>query len=221
MVARDIRLLEEVGGRLHVAHVSCADTIPLIREAKARGLRITAEVTPHHLCLTDRLLEGDPELDLAPAHPCTKVNPPLRSQEDVTALVEALADGTIDAVATDHAPHTAADKDQPYASAAFGFSALETALPLLLDRVRDGRIALPVLVERLTTGPARVFGLSSSLRPGSSAHVCIFDPNEEWEVLPNSLRSRGKNTPLLNRRLRGKVRWTIVAGRVVHGFSAS
>lgn len=220
LVARDLALLEETGGRLHVAHVSCAETVDLLRAARARGLSVTAEATPHHLRLTDRLLDGDPALSLPPAHPCTKVNPPLRSERDVAALVGALADGTIDAVATDHAPHTSADKAGPFAAAAFGFSAIETALPLLLDLVRDGRLELVTLVDRLTAGPARAFGLrAGTLSPGAPADLCILDPDEPWTVRPDSLRSMGKNTPLLGATLRGRVTHTIVGGRVVHGPS--
>ena len=216
MVARDVRLLGEEGGHLHVAHVSCADTVRLIREAKARGLRITAEATPHHLRLTDRLLEGDAELGLPPAHPCTKVNPPLRCEADVEALVEALADGTIDAVATDHAPHTASDKDMSYEDAAFGISAVESALPLLLDLVRERRLDLVTLVERLTAGPARAFGLhAGTLAPGEDADICVFDPVATWRLTPEAMVSRGKNTPLMGSLLRGRVVWTLVDGRVV------
>jgi len=216
MVARDLALLEEVGGHLHIAHVSCAETVALIRAAKARGLPVTAEVTPHHLRLTDRLLEGDPALGLPPSHPCTKVNPPLRSPADVQAVVEALADGTIDAVATDHAPHSQKDKAPPYERAAFGISAIETALPLLLDLVRSGAMDLPTMIERLTAGPARVFGLGASLAPGSVADVCIFDPEKLWTLAADAMESHGKNTPLLGATLIGRVACTVVGGRIVH-----
>lgn len=215
MVARDVALLADCGGHLHLAHVSCRETVALLRAARERGLRLTAEVTPHHLTLTDELLEGDPATDLPPAHPCTKVNPPLRSPEDVQALVEALRDGTIDAVATDHAPHTRADKAGPYTSAAFGLIGLETALPLLLDLVRSGALDLVTAVERLTAGPARVFGMAAgTLRAGTAADVCIFDPDLPWRVQPEALRSRGKNTPLLGRELRGQVLATLVHGEI-------
>lgn len=217
MVARDIALLEQEGGHLHIAHVSCAETVALLRDAKSRRLNVTAEATPHHLRLTDRLLDGDPELGFSPGHPCTKVNPPLRSSQDVEALVEALADGTIDAVATDHAPHTQADKALPYDSAAFGFSGIETALPLLLDLVRDRRLDLPTLIERLTVGPATVFGFNAgTLQPGAVADICIFDPDAVWRVTPKALQSKGKNTPLLGAHLTGRVTWTIVGGTIVH-----
>jgi dihydroorotase len=217
LVARDIGSLAQVGGRLHIAHVSCADTIILLRDASERGLPVTAEVTPHHLRLTDRLLEGDPAAGLPAAHPCTKVNPPLRSPADVDAMIEALASGLIGAIATDHAPHTAADKAQPFAQAAFGFSAIETALPLLLDLVRTGRLPLSVLIERLTAGPARIFNLpGGTLVAGSPADICVFDPDEPWTVTPEALLSRGKNTPVAGMELRGRVSYTFVAGEIVH-----
>ena len=217
MVARDIAFLERLGGHLHIAHGSCAESVSLISAAKERGLPVTAEVTPHHLRLTDRLLEGDPRLALPPAHPYTKVNPPLRSPHDVDALGQALADGTIDAIATDHAPHTEQDKTGPYQTAAFGLSAIETALPLLLDLVREDRLDLTTLVSRLTIDPARIFGLEAgTLRPGAVADVCIFDPEMIWTVAPAALRSRGKNTPLLGAKMTGRVTCTIVAGVIVH-----
>ncbi|GAC1324317.1 MAG: dihydroorotase [Chloroflexota bacterium] len=217
LVARDLKLLDEVGGHLHIAHVSCAETVDLLRRAKERGLAVTAEATPHHLRLTERWLDGDVALSLPAAHPCTKVNPPLRSLYDVAALVDALADGTIDAVATDHAPHTRADKEKPYASAAFGLSALETALPLVLDLVRDGRLGLMTLLARLTSGPARVFNLQAgSLTPGAPGDVCVFDPDARWTLDEDALRSRGKNTPLMGSDLQGRVTHTIVGGEVVY-----
>jgi dihydroorotase len=219
LVARDIELLAEVGGRLHIAHVSCAETVALLRAARDRGLGVTAEVTPHHLRLTDRLLEGDPELSLSPAHPCSKVNPPLRSERDLDALIEALAEGLIQAIATDHAPHSDADKGGVFVDAAFGFSALETALPLLLELERERRLDLTVMVERLTCGPAKVFGLDAgSLRIGSPADLCIFDPAAPWQVSVETLYSRGKNTPLLGSHLTGRVTHTIVAGRVAYSL---
>jgi dihydroorotase len=218
IVARDLALLAGTGGRLHIAHVSCAETVPLIQRAKDAGLPVTAEVTPHHLRLTDCLLGENYPLGLTAAHPCVKVNPPLRSDADVEAMIEALAVGTIDAVATDHAPHSASDKAGTFARAAFGFSAIETALPLVLDLVRAGRLSMTAMIARLTTGPARAFGLDAgTLSVGAPADICVFDPDEEWTVEAASLRSRGKNTPLLGSRLRGRVRWTLVGGRRVYG----
>ena len=217
LVARDIETLARVGGRLHIAHVSCAETLGLLEDAAQRGLPVTAEVTPHHLRLTDRLLEGDQSTGLPAAHPCTKVNPPLRSPADVDAMIDALASGLIGAVATDHAPHTAADKAQPFAQAAFGFSAIETALPLLLDLVRGGRLTLAVVIERLTAGPARIFDLpGGTLAAGAPADICVFDRDEPWTVTPEALLSRGKNTPIAGMELRGRVRYTIVGGEIVH-----
>lgn len=216
MVARDIAILQETGGHLHIAHVSCEETVALVRRAKSRGLHVTAEVTPHHLCLTDALLAGEPSRGLPPAHPCTKVNPPLRSVLDVEALIEALADGTIDAIATDHAPHTAQDKAKPFASAAFGFTGIEVALPLMLDLVRAAHVDLQTMVERLTGGPARVFRLpGGTLAPGAPADICVFDPEIPWQVTEDNLRSRGKNTPLLGAHMRGRVTRTIVAGQIL------
>lgn len=217
MVERDVALLAETGGRLHVAHVSCAETVPVLESARSRGLQVTAEVTPHHLRLTDTLLDGDPTRDLPPAHPCAKVNPPLRTQADIEALIAALVDGTIEAIATDHAPHTAEDKAGRFERAAFGFSAIETALPLLLDLEAEGHIDLSTLIERLTVGPARVFGLDAgTVAVGAPADICIFDRDREWVVTPQSLRSKGKNTPLLQSRVRGRVTHTIVDGRIVY-----
>jgi dihydroorotase len=218
IVARDLSLLAQTGGRLHIAHVSCAETVPLIERAKHAGLPVTAEVTPHHLRLSDCLLAGNYPLGLPPAHPCVKVNPPLRSDADVEAMIEALSAGTIDAVATDHAPHAAADKTGPFTEAAFGISAIETALPLLLDLVRSGRFSMSDMVARLTAGPARAFRLDGgTLTVGAPADICVFDPEEEWTVAAHTLRSKGKNTPLLGATLRGRVRWTMVAGVVVPG----
>jgi dihydroorotase len=218
MVARDVALLERHGGRLHIAHVSCADTLPVLRQARARGLAVTAEVTPHHLRLTDRMLDGDPDLGLPTANPCCKVNPPLRSPEDVEAMIQALAEGVIDAIATDHAPHTAGDKAGSFADAAFGFSMIESALPLVLDLVRAGRVDLPAVIRRMSTAPAEIVGLEAgTLRPGAPADICVFAPDERWVLRPESMHSRGKNSPLLDAELRGRVKWTIVEGEVVAG----
>lgn len=217
MIARDLDLQRANGGHLHVAHVSCVESITLVRDARRRGLNVTAEVTPHHLSLTDSLLLGDEDLGLQTADPQLKVNPPLRSREDLEALVAAVADGTIDAIATDHAPHAARDKAMPFAEAAFGFSGFELALPLLMNLVRSGKLDLPTVVERLTAGPARTFHLAGgTLEAGSPADICIFDPDEEWVATSEALVSRGKNTPWLNATLRGRVRYTIVGGEVVH-----
>jgi dihydroorotase len=219
LLARDVELLERTGGRLHVAHVSCADTLLVLRDAVARGLDVSAEVTPHHLRLTDTLLNGG-EFGLPAGHPCTKVNPPLRSPEDVEAMIEGLASGLICAVATDHAPHAAADKQGDFEAAAFGFSSIETALPLLLDLVRAGRLNLTTVICRLTIGPAAVFGgHGGTLHSGALADICVFDPDERWTVAPETMHSSGKNTPILGAVMQGRVRLTIVGGRIAHRAS--
>ncbi len=215
-IARDLALARLSGGRLHLAHVTTARGVSLIREAKRDGLAVTCEVTPHHLALTHEWVGGDRALaweatagSAPPYDTATKVNPPLRTRADVAALWEGLRDGTIDAVATDHAPHASVYKDVEYDQAAFGMSGLETALPLLLGAVEHGWIDLPRLVERLTAGPARCFGLPA---PDLARDLAVIDPSEEWLVRPEELASRGKNTPLLGRRLRGRVVAAFVDG---------
>jgi dihydroorotase len=215
-VARDLALARFTGGRLHLAHLSTAGAVDLVRAAKAEGLSITAEATPHHLTLTEALVARTERG--GPYDPNAKVSPPLRTDKDRAALVEALADGTIDAIATDHAPHTAVDKQCEFDHAAFGMSGLETALGLVLRLVREGRLGLLQLVERMTVGPARAFGLpAGTLESGQPADLVFFDPEEEWTVEPEQFFSRGKNTPLAGMTLRGRVKATMVGGRLVHG----
>jgi len=217
MIARDIALLAAEGGRsrVHIAHVSTAGAVALVRDAKRRGLPVSAEATPHHLTLTDDLVARP--WDGRPYDTRAKVNPPLRTKEDVDAVVEGLIDGTIEAVATDHAPHSAADKRCPYEQAAFGISLFETALASVLALYHEGRAPLPTLVERLTAGPARLFGIDAgTLTPGGRADIVVFDPNEEWTVDAAAFRSRGKNTPLDGARLRGRVVMTLAGGAEVY-----
>jgi dihydroorotase len=208
MVARDLVLLEETGGHLHVAHVSCAASVGLIREAKRRGLRVTAEVAPHHFTLTDAAVEGyDTQ---------AKMNPPLRHREDIEALIEGLADGTLEAIATDHAPHGAKDKDVPYAEAANGVVGLETALPLALALVRAGRLTPAQAVQRLSDGPARIMGLPGGhLAVGAPADVTVVNPEVEWTVDAARFRSKSRNTPFHGRQVRGWAEMTFVGGRRV------
>ncbi|MBF8268101.1 MAG: dihydroorotase, partial [Dehalococcoidia bacterium] len=219
MVARDVALAGKTGGRLHLAHLSAAGSVGLVRRAKARGIPVTAEVTPHHLTLTEEWVKTKPGLP-QPYDTNAKVNPPLRTQRDVDALVQGLKDGTIDCIATDHAPHTLADKAGTFQEAAFGISGLETALGLLMALVHDGHLDMVTLVERLTAGPARIVNMpevcSGSLRPGSPADVTIFDTRETWIVDTSKFASRGRNTPLEGATLRGKVMATIVDGCVVY-----
>ncbi|HVI92962.1 MAG TPA: dihydroorotase [Anaeromyxobacter sp.] len=211
MILRDLALLELTGGRLHVAHLSTAGGVRAVRDAKRRGLRVTAEVTPHHLALTDE--------DVGASGYSTdfKMNPPLRSAEDVRAVREGLADGTIDAIATDHAPHSSVEKDVEFDAAANGIVGLETAFPVCLALARQGVLSEKRLVEALTVGPARAFGLpGGALARGAAADVAILDPAAEWVLDPARLHSKGKNTPWKGRRLAGRCSMTIVGGRIVH-----
>ncbi|HTM20898.1 MAG TPA: dihydroorotase, partial [Kofleriaceae bacterium] len=212
MVARDIELCEWTGARYHVAHVSTGRSVQLVREAKRRGLPVTCEVTPHHLTLTDEACAG--------YDTCTRVAPPLRSPVDRDALREGIADGTIDCIATDHAPHSDVEKDLEFDRAAPGMIGLETALPLALALVRDGVIDLPRLVRLFTSGPARIFGLDKegvgSLAIGAPADLCVIDPDARWAIDRERSRSRSKNTPFHGWDVRGRALLTLVAGRVVH-----
>jgi dihydroorotase len=213
IVARDLELVELVGGatRYHVAHVSTAASLRHIRRAKSAGLPVTCEATPHHLTLTDEACDG--------GDTSTKVNPPLRSAADREALRQALADGTIDAIATDHAPHSSRDKEVAYDRAAFGISGLETALPLCLALWRDGVVPLERLIALLTCNPARVLGLDAgSLAEGAPGDVTVIDVDREWVVAPTTMRSRGHNTPFAGWRMRGAPALTVARGRIV--FSA-
>jgi dihydroorotase len=206
MVARDIVLAELTGAHVHLAHLSTAGAIRLVRDAKARGVRVTAEVTPHHLLLTeDAVRNWDPN---------TKMAPPLRSKRDIEALQEALADGTIDCVATDHAPHELAEKEDEFAEAADGVVGLETAVCLLLDRlVRPGRLDLQSFVTRLSTGPARLLNLpGGSLALGAPADITILDLDKPWTIDPARFRSRSRNTPFKGWTGTGAPWMTIVAG---------
>lgn len=223
MVARDIALAEATGGRLHIAHASTRAAVEAIRRAKARHVRVTAEVTPHHLTLTHEAVAfgvagGDELLYDTNA----KVNPPLRTQDDVDACVEGLIDGTIDCIATDHAPHAVVEKLCEFDDAAFGISGLETAFALCMRLVHRGQVELPVLLERLTAGPACALGLDDhlpaigTLAEGRPADVVVLDPDEEWTVEPERFVSKGQNTPLGGLKLRGSVVATIAAGALVH-----
>ncbi|PYQ01891.1 MAG: dihydroorotase [Acidobacteria bacterium] len=211
VVERDVQLAELTGGRLHVAHLSTAASADAVRRGKARGVRVTAEVTPHHLLLTDQAVK-DSDYDAS-----TKMNPPLRSEADRRAMVEALRDGTIDAIATDHAPHTVDDKKVEYEEAAFGVVGLETAVSLCLDRlVASGLLPLTRLVTLLSTGPARVFGLpGGTLAPGAPADVTVLDLDRPRKVDPARFHSKGRNTPFAGWALKGAAVITVVGGQIV------
>jgi dihydroorotase len=213
IVARDLLLTEYVRARYHVAHVSTAGSVRLIREAKSRGVAVTAEVTPHHLLLTHEALLG---YDTA-----CKVNPPLREPEDVEALRRALADGTIDCVATDHAPHGVLDKHVELAEAAPGMMGLELCLPLLLGLVRKGVLPLSRLIDALTVSPARVVGLDAPrLREGARADMVLVDPTACWTIDPARLRTKSRNTPFAGHHVEGRVEMTVCEGRVVYAADA-
>lgn len=222
IVARDIALSEMTGAHVHIAHVSTYGSVYLIRRAKASKFAVTAEATPHHLTMTEERVAIASKKAKADSN--AKVNPPLRKERDVKALVAALKEGVIDAVATDHAPYTRADKSGAFASAAFGISGLETALGSLMSLVHRGDMDLPTLVARLTSGPARALprirGLAGgdigTLQVGALADVTIFDPDAEWVVEPVRFASKGKNTPLAGETLKGKVMATIYGGRIVY-----
>ena len=208
IVARDIVLAEDTGARLHVAHVSTAGSVALIREAKRRGVGVTAEVTPHHLLLTDEAVGG--------YNTDTKMNPPLRGQADRAALVEGLLDGTIDAIATDHAPHTPEEKRVEFDSAPFGVVGLETALSVLLTRlVRPGLFSLMEVLRRLSTTPAAILGLAGGrLELDAPGDLVLIDPDRRWTVDPAMFASKSRNTPFAGWELQGKAVMTIVGGEV-------
>ncbi|HYH96043.1 dihydroorotase [Hyalangium sp.] len=208
MVARDLVLLEESGGRLHIAHLSCEGSVRLVREAKKRGLRVTAEATPHHFTLDDTAV--------GPYDTHSKMNPPLRLRRDVEALREALVDGTIDAIATDHAPHGVLDKQVEFEKGLNGVVGLETALGLTLALVHEGLLSPRQAVALLTDGPARAFGLPGGhLAAGAPADVTLVDPEVEWAVDAERFFSKSRNTPFNGRLLKGRVTQTWVGGRLV------
>lgn len=209
MVARDLLLAEWTGCPVHIAHVSTEGSVRLIKEAKARGVKVTAEATPHHLVLTqDAVRQWDPS---------TKVNPPLRRRQDVEALQRALADGTIDVIATDHAPHARVDKEVEYELASFGISGLETLVGLTLMLVERKVLDLMDWVRKVSCNPARILGVKGgSLAPGNPADITILDLNRSWKVTPESFHSKGKNTPFRGWTLKGKAVCTLVGGRLMH-----
>jgi dihydroorotase len=214
MVERDIHLARDTGARLHVAHVSSEGTIEAIRRAKAQGWPVTAEACPHHFMLTDEAVRR--------SGPNAKMNPPLRGKRDRAAVIEGLADGTIDAIATDHAPHAEYEKQWGMERAPFGIVGLETALALTLRLVQEGRISVDRAVACLTSVPAGLLRLGKgTLRTGADADVTLIDPEAEWTVDPDEFHSKGRNTPFAGWRLKGRVVRTLVGGRVVFASDAS
>jgi len=211
MVARDISIAELTGSHLHIAHISTAGSVNLVRAAKARGVNVTAEVTPHHLTLTDEAVAAKAGYDTN-----AKMNPPLRGRKDVEAVRAGLKDGTIDCVATDHAPHALVDKDVEFDKAANGIIGLETAFSLMLGLVDEGVLTLAEVVSAMTERPAKAFGLrAGSLRVGNPADIAIFDTERSWTVEAKRLRSKSRNTPWLGKTLKGVCVRAIVGGATV------
>jgi dihydroorotase len=209
MISRDLILASLTGSRLHIAHVSTRKGVELIREAKRRGVKVTCEVTPHHLALTDEAVSG--------YDPNTKVNPPLRTRDDIEALVEGLKDGTIDVIATDHAPHTEAEKDLGYDLAPFGVIGLETAASVVITELWE-RKGLPIelIISKLTSNPAKVFGIrKGTLSPGEDADIVVIDIKRSWVVEKSKFRSKSQNSPFQGFELKGVIEKVIVNGRLV------
>lgn len=210
-IVRDLLLAELTGGHIHLQHVSTSFGVEMIRQAKDRGVMVTAEASPHHLILTESAVEG--------YRTEAKMNPPLRTPADRDAVRAGLADGTLDTIATDHAPHHYDEKEAAFTEAPFGIVGLETALGLILTHVvGEGVIDLATMVERMSCQPARAFGLpGGTLADGAVADVTVFDPEARWTVDPSTFRSRSRNTPFAGWNLKGMPRWTVVGGEVVFG----
>ncbi len=212
MIARDLRLAEETGGWIHIAHVSVAESADIIGKAKSRGVHVTAEVTPHHLTLTSKAVQAYGTL--------AKVNPPLRSEHDRQAMVRALKEGVIDCIATDHAPHTPADKAKPYAQAASGISGFETAFGSLMSLVHAGELTLEDIVLRLTATPAKLLGeraaRQGALVVGAVVDITILDLEKQWVVNSSNFASKGRNTPLGGQILKGKIVATLPQGHIAY-----
>jgi dihydroorotase len=214
MVARDIELARATGGRLHVAHISCKDAVDMVRRAKREGLSVTAEASPHHFTLDESAVDG--------YNTNAKMKPPLRTRADVEAVREGLADGSIDAVATDHAPHHRDEKVVEFDRAAFGIVGLETMLPLTLGLVRDGVLSLERAIEAMTLAPSRILGLDrGTLAIGAAADIVVFDRDCRWPLVASELHSKSHNTPFDGSEMCGKAVFTLVGGRLLHGETVS
>ena len=211
-VERALELAAKIPARVHLQHISCAESLRLIRQARRQGIGVTCEATPHHLFLSEEVIER--RLHGGAPDPRFKVNPPLRQASDVEVLRRALADGTVDAIASDHAPHTARAKGLGFGQAPFGMIGLETSLALVLRLVEEKVISLARAVELLSLGPARILKKEAGLRPGRPADVTVVDPRARWKVDPSKLNSRSRNTPFAGWLLRGRARFVLVAGRL-------
>jgi dihydroorotase len=208
MIYRDIRLARLTGARLHIAHVSTAGSVAIIREAKMSEIGVTAETAPHYFSLTDDAVAG---FDTN-----AKVNPPLRSEWDRQAILEGLADGTLDAIASDHAPHSVLEKDVEFAAAAFGLIGLETSLGLSLKLVHEGVLTLSQVIMKMSTSPARILGIpGGALAPGAPADITLIDPNKEWTVDAGQFASKSRNCPFQGWKLKGRAVGTIVGGKII------
>ena len=208
MVVRDIALSELTGGRVHFCHISTAESIEAIRQAKKRGARVTCETAPHYFTLADE--------DVREYDTHFKMNPPLRSEADRQAVIEGLCDNTIDLIASDHAPHSEVEKDLEFDRAAFGIIGLETSLSLSLGLVHSGFLSMEALIEKMAKAPARVIGMDNDIRPGNPADLTLIDPDHELTIDPDTFASKSRNTPFGGRQVRGCAWMTMVDGRVVH-----
>jgi dihydroorotase len=210
MIARDAMLARDAGARIHIAHVSTARSVEIIRRAKNEGVLITAETCPQYFSLTeDEVLEKGA---------LARVNPPLRAETDIQGIIEGLRDGTLDAIATDHAPHSDAEKSRGLEDSPSGMTGLETSLALALTRLyHTGLLSLGGIIEKMSASPAKILGIETgSLAPGATADIVLFDPNEEWTVTPEDLRSRSRNTPFIGAKLKGRVKLTLSRGKIVY-----
>jgi len=209
MVARDIILAKMTKGKLHLAHLSTKGSIELVKRAKEEGILFSCETCPHYFTLTEKAVEE------SGYHPNTKVNPPLRSEEDKEAVIQALAEGVIDCISSDHAPHSLAEKEVEFDQADFGISGLETSLALGLQLVHQKKLSLSRLVELMSTNPAKILGIDAgSLKPGSRADITVIDLEKKWTVQPENFKSLGKNTPFAGMELKGKAVMVIIAGKI-------
>ncbi len=209
MVARDIILAKMTKGKLHLAHLSTKGSIELVKRAKEEGILFSCETCPHYFTLTEKAVEE------SGYHPNTKVNPPLRSEEDKEAIIQALAEGVIDCISSDHAPHSLAEKEVEFDRADFGISGLETSLALGLQLVHQKKLSLSRLVELMSTNPAKILGIDAgSLKPGSRADITVIDLEKKWKVQPENFKSLGKNTPFAGMELKGKAVMVIIAGKI-------
>ena len=207
-VQRDVRLAEETGCAYHVCHVSTKESVQIIREAKARGVNVTCETAPHYLLLTEDDLQEDGRF---------KMNPPIREKADRDALIEGLLDGTVDMIATDHAPHTAEEKSRGLEKSLMGVVGLECSLPVLYTGlVKPGIVPMETLIDRMTAAPAGRFGLESGIAVGARADLCVFDPNEEWVIDPADFASMGRATPFDGWKVSGRVKMTVCDGEIVY-----